>query len=175
MRIAGPMLVVLLAAMAGVSAARGRDRIAFGRSGVTQLGNDVNVAVVAREYRLDGPRLKAILNKDKDLGVDKNNRKLVYACSTIPANIGSTNGRRMHGEEDTQHDHNHHHVDTSLLGLPRVEGERGGRALLQLIQANLVDPAPGAVPVTTTGVPLLHSRPGAARKVYLDFDGHTTR
>lgn len=183
MTVARQLLVAVLAVVIVAIAAKPRDDIAFGKNGATHLGTDNSIAALAREYKLDGPSLKKLLNKDKDLGVDKKNKKLVYACSTLPPNITvgvrstrSTRGRHLHEDVDSDHDHHHDHASLfKSLDLPGAEESGAGRQLLQLIQASLVDPTPSQLPVTTTGVPLLHSRPGAARKIYLDFDGHTTR
>jgi hypothetical protein len=103
----------------------------------------------------------------------------------VAANIST--GRKLladnHGghSHDSHHHHQHHHTGLGRKMLTEdlplaVPGEGAMRAsnqrtLLQLVQANLDDPT--SYPANAAGLPLLHSRPGATRKIYLDFDGHT--
>jgi hypothetical protein len=182
MDVARQLLLAVVAVIVVSTAAKPRDEIAFGKNGTAHLGSAISA--FAREYKLDGPTLKKLLDKDRDLGVDKKNKKLVYACSTLPPNVSvnvrstrsTKHGRHLHEDSDSEHDHHHDHASLlKMLDLPSAGASGAGRHLLQLTQANLVDPTPSALPVTSTGVPLLHSRPGAQRKIYLDFDGHTTR
>jgi hypothetical protein len=154
---------------------------------------------VARAYRLgNGTKLRKLLNKDKSLGVDKRNgNKLVYACrALVPRNSSSgpgtgrelmaggrwDGGRRQQQQQQHHHHHHRHHrhqhqhqAELRNRRLLPEFGSSGGRWLQQLVQADLGDPPPSSYNLTETGVPLLHSRPAATRKIFLDFDGHTTR
>jgi hypothetical protein len=84
-----------------------------------------------------------------------------------------------HGHEGEEHGHQHHTRKLLLQGgeLPAADPlEAPGRALLQQSAASLVmqDPALASLQLGPTGVPVLHSRPSATRKIFMDFDGHTT-
>ena len=94
-----------------------------------------------------------------------------------------------HGHSHHGHGHDHHHhgmgrrMLTSELPLldPGHERRRAAnqRALLQLdeqqalVTATMPDPT--SYPTNAAGLPLLHSRESATRKIFLDFDGHTAR
>jgi hypothetical protein len=144
---------------------------------------------VARAYRLgSGNKLRQLLKRDKALGVDKHNGyKLVYACRALVArnsSAGPGTGRELMGGGHWHGSHHQHHQLHHRLEhqgelrarrlLPQV-GNAGGRRLQQLVQADLEDPLPSSYNLTASGVPLLHSRPAATRKIHLDFDGHTAR
>ncbi len=125
----------------------------------------------------------------QDFGWDWRSNKLAYSCSTMVAPKASASTRRLMSEEEQHghgHGHSHHHYghghghghghglgNRRLQGLPQAEPLGAHqRALLQLVQGNLDDPT--TYPTNaTTGLPLLHSRPTATRKIFLDFDGHT--
>jgi hypothetical protein len=129
---------------------------------------------------------------DKALRWDKLNGKLMYACGALAApstrDVYGAGQRLLRAEGlgggggGGRHSHSHSHGNGNGPGsgrLPREEagsgGGGGGRRLQQLVQADLSDPAPGSYNTSASGVLLLHSRPSATRKIYLDFDGHTTR
>ncbi len=57
---------------------------------------------------------------------------------------------------------------------PRVQQE-GEELLPSLGMLPASQPDPTNFDTSASGVPLLHSRPAATRKIFLDFDGHTTR
>ena len=124
--------------------------VAFGAEAVARLGTDI--AAVAQAYGKEPEQLTRLLLSDKNLKVDQGN-SLVYACSrpqpstSVVADIAA----------DASNNHHHHHH----------------RKLAQY-NADAADPLPSTLAQSSTGVPLLHSRPSATRKIYLDFDGHTT-
>lgn len=67
-------------------------------------------------------------------------------------------------------DHEHHeqheqHEQHKHQGSPR-------RRLQQDLAPAMPDPAPSSLPQAASGLPLLHSRPAASHKIFLDFDGH---
>jgi hypothetical protein len=131
----------------------------------------------------NGGELKALLLKDKDLGIDKRSGRLAYACSglvptnaTAAAAAAGKRGRHLLNDQDG-HDHghhHHHHHHNGGMGRESLDLQLAGsnRQLLELVQANLADPT--SYPTTSMGLPLLHSRNDATRKIFLDFDGHTT-
>jgi hypothetical protein len=127
----------------------------------------------------NGGELKALLLKDKDLGIDKRSNRLAYACSgLVPTNAtaaAAAAGKRGRHLLDDQGGHHHHHHHDGGLGRKPLDLPLAGsssRQLLELVQANLADPT--SYPTTSMGLPLLHSRRDATRKIFLDFDGHTT-
>lgn len=86
-------------------------------------------------------------------------------------------GEHEHSHEHS-HEHGHSHGLPRRLGLPaadsKLELSLPGRQLQQLWPAQLADPVITSATLSASGVPLLHSRPAATRKIFLDFDGHTT-
>jgi hypothetical protein len=110
----------------------------------------------------------------QDLGVDTKTAKLIFSCHTLAANSSAkapVAGRHL--LDDGHHHHHHDHdIGRKMLGLPLAEPlSAHQRSLLQLVQANLADPT--RYPNNSMTLPLLHSRPTATRKIFLDFDGHT--
>jgi hypothetical protein len=112
-------------------------------------------------------KLRELLLQDKDLGVDKANKRLVYACSGMVA--ADDQGRRhLLGSHQHEHDHQDHHSHGHSHGLPRklaglpmanssLDGVAlAGRSLQQLRSAELADPDPATLGASTSGVPLLH-------------------
>ena len=118
-----------------------------GNAAVARLG--VQLPVVARNYGMSSEKLTNTLATDPDLLVD-GNLDLVYKCSMLDVSDAPLNGGSV-----PDHHHHHHH-----------------RKLAQ-VNAEASDPAIGTLQNSSTGVPLLHSRPGANLVIYLDFDGHT--
>jgi hypothetical protein len=104
-----------------------------------------DISAVARAYGKQPEQLTRLLLKDDSLKVDEGKR-LLYACP----------GRNSDGAGGKHRHHHRHH-----------------RKLAQF-NADAADPLPATLAQSATGVPLLHSRPTATRKMYLDFDGHTT-
>ena len=120
-----------------------------GAAAVARLGADI--AAVAKAYGKQPDQLTRLLLKDKTLKVDKGKR-LFYECERGSRAAAGTAAAAGGGN----HHHHHHH-----------------RKLAQW-NADAADPLPNNLPQSATGVPLVHSRPAATRKLYLDFDGHTT-
>jgi hypothetical protein len=196
-------LALLLALLACAHCKKAKDDLAFGPDATTHLGG--SMATIARQYKLkDDKELRGIFDKDKELGVDKVSNKLVYSCGTLVApntsDVYSGQRRRLssaagdHGSHHRHHHHLHHahgHKGSSsgqlrsrkvlpealepLHDAASAGGASSGRRLLQLVRADLDDPLPSSYDTSASGVPLLHSRPAATRKIFLDFDGHTTR
>jgi hypothetical protein len=195
-------LALLLALLACAHGKKARDDLAFGPDAATHLGS--NMANIAKQYKLkDDKALREIFDKDKELGVDKQSYKLIYSCGTLVApNTSDAYGgqRRLlssgaRGGGRGGHHHRHHHAHghqggsvgqlrarkvlpealSDPLGVASAGGSGSSRRLQQLVRADLGDPSPSSFSTSASGVPLLHSRPAATRKIYLDFDGHTTR
>ena len=117
---------------------------ASGAEAVRRIGDDV--AAVAQSYGKTPEALTELLLKDSDLRVDES-KQLFYRCTyDTPLSAAADSGKH----------HHHHHRKLSQYNV------------------DLTDPLPGSLAQSTSGVPLLHSRASATRKIYLDFDGHTT-
>jgi hypothetical protein len=108
----------------------------------------MELPAVAQRNGMSADELTGILETDPDLLVDPN-LDLVYKCNLL---------EDLSADEDTANHHHHHH--------------HHHRKLAQ-VNAEAPDPAIGTLVNSNTGVPLLHSRPGANLRIYLDFDGHT--
>ena len=169
----------------GIAAAQSRP----GPEAVSMLSS-AQVASLARDYNFpSSAALLQVLRSDRDLHVSMQSLKLAYRCASL---VPKAQARRRgllesssqelelghsHDEEHQQHrqhqhahQHAHQHGGHHLLDpLPAQALERPQRRLLQPGVVNVItDPKPRGA----SGVPLLHSRPKAARKIYLDFDGH---
>lgn len=95
--------------------------------------------------------LAKTLDIDADLGVDVDNDMLIYACS----------GMEVEAPNDSQPlGHHHHHHHRHLMG--------GGEIASGWMPHNQ------DASITKDQAFSLHSRPNATRKIFLDFDGHTT-
>ena len=105
-----------------------------------------NIAEVARNAGVGVAELMHMLN-DHDIGFDKKSQRLIYACEGMAVPDGTTPP-----------------APASANGaLPAAAGAVAGTA------------APGAAdPVDLTLAFKLHSRPGAPRRLVLDFDGYVT-
>ncbi len=124
-----------------------------------------------------------MLRQDKDLKLHKTSKKLAYACSGLVFDPSQAR-RRLLGEHEHSHGHSHSHEHGHSHGLPRrlrlpaadskLELSLPGRQLQQLWPAQLADPVITSANLSASGVPLLYSRRSATRKIFLDFDGHTT-
>jgi hypothetical protein len=128
---------------------------ASGAEAVAKLGNDL--PAVAAAYERSAEDLTRMFSEDKDLFVDSSNR-LLYACSEILP--PTTDSAAAEDAAIVGHHHHHHHHHRRKLAQVDVEND---------------DPLPGDLRQSASGVPLLHSRESSRKKIYLDFDGHTTR
>ena len=94
----------------------------------------------------------------------------------IPESDDATGRLLLGHDHDHRDDHKHddHNHGGETLGLPEAKPFTAHqRALLQLGQATQADPTNYAK--NAAGLPLLSSRPGSTRKIFLDFDGHRFR
>ena len=191
-----------LLALAGValpracSDATGADDIAFGSAAIKAM----DVSALARGFNLTATQLLGMLDAEKgELGVHKDSQSLVYACKSLMVkepkrrsllaagddhelhlghgNNHHSNHHGVHVGSGHRHLHGHsHHLQDARRALPRAQDVGGPqRQLLQVIRSDWDDPLPSRLPASASGVPLLHSRPKATRKIFLDFDGHNTR
>jgi hypothetical protein len=126
--------------------------VASGAEAVALLGEDISI--IAQAYGKQPDELSRLLLTDESLKLDEGKR-LLYQCAR------HSSGAVVDIAADAGHHHHHHHH------------HRHHRKLAQH-NADGADPLPNSLPQSATGVPLLHSRPTATRKIYLDFDGHTT-
>jgi hypothetical protein len=126
--------------------------IASGAEAIRRLGDDL--AEVAAAYDRTAEELASLLATDPDLYIDRNNM-LFYMCQLAPPDQISAPEAAA---EDANIGHHHHHH----------------RKLQQSTNADAADPLASTLPQSASGVPILHSRPTSGKKIYLDFDGHTT-
>ncbi len=71
-----------------------------------------------------------------------------------------------HDPKHAAHKQHEQHEEHEHQGSPR-------RRLQQDLAPAMPDPAPSSLPQAASGLPLLHSRPAASHKIFLDFDGHS--
>jgi hypothetical protein len=135
----------------------GRTVLPSGSEAVARLAQTGHLEAVATAHGKTASELAELLYLDKDLKLT-NRSQLVYVCT------GLFPVTPQHGavDEVAAQDHTHHH-----------NHHRHYRKLAQ-VNADEADPPPSSLTLSATGVPLLHSRSSAAKKIYLDFDGHTT-
>ncbi len=156
-----------------------RDGVAHGAAAAAALG--ARLAQVSSFYGFpSGSSLRELLLADPDLGVDEANDLLLYACSSgeaytdpgahprpphaAAAAAAGQGGRRLAQQlqQPGERQHTHQHTHTQR------------RRLAQDYAAHLPDPTPATAPLAPSGLPLLHSRCSATRKLLLDFDGCNT-
>jgi hypothetical protein len=178
-------LVLASALAAGKVDRKARENMAFGEAALSHIGA-ANLNAKAQQYKLkSGKHLEDFFKKDKDLAIDTVSSQLAYACSALVAdNVSDASGRRLLHDHDHGHGHGHYHsrhwheqLSSRLGAAGEARGglERSRRRLNHFLHVDELDPLPFELNLTETGVPILHSRPAATRKIYLDFDGHTTR
>jgi hypothetical protein len=198
----GLALLLAHAALAEVAGTRIASMMP-GALAVTMM-SPAQISRMAIEYNFSTPaKLLTLLRKDRDLHISPA-LKLAYKCASLTVRATARRSLQQedgeegqqhelahehehehelaHEHEHSEHEHHHHHDSRKLLqsGVlpaadPRQPLEQPGRGLQQAA-ANLVlqDPAMGSLTLGPSGVPILHSRPSATRKIYLDFDGHKT-
>lgn len=169
------------------------ENMRFGASAIARLGADISTA--AKRYKLDtGGKLRSLMINDLDLAVDTISSNLVFACSgglpdvlDDPIAAGRMLRADMHGHHHRHdhHEHEHQHGGSQSHGhsLPRrlhaallekhdvSTAAAPHRALQQALPATSPDPPQASLPLSAAGVPLLHSRPAATRKIFIAFGG----
>jgi len=125
--------------------------VAAGAQAVAHLVETQQLAAVAEAYGTTAHVLTELLQTDTDLKLDTGSNNLFYKCT------GLASVKRSSERDSSLSDHNHHH------------------RRLREVNVEAADPLPSTLALTTTGVPILHSRSSSKRKIYLDFDGHTTK
>jgi hypothetical protein len=170
--------------------------ISSGAAAVAKLSN--KLSAVAAAYDRTPQHLTHTLLSDKDLLLDANS-KLLYKCTGLQLlddddrndddGDGCDDDDRNDDEslakpaelaqaEDVYSDHHdhHHHRHHHHHHLHRHHRHHHHHHRRKLAQHNveLADPQASNLNQSATGVPLVHSRTSAKRKIFLDFDGHTT-
>ena len=128
--------------------------VASGVEAVLKL--DAHLPEVAAAYGRTAEDLVQLFATDKDLYIDAD-KKLFYACNMLPPQPAAAEGGGAADDASLGH-HHHHHLHHRKLQY----------------NADAPDPVASSLPQSATGVPLVHSRPSSTKKIYLDFDGHTT-
>ena len=123
--------------------------ITSGVEAIAYLAQRNELAEVAQAYGKSTSELAQLLDNNKDLKLATGSNKLLYACTGLALDDKSL--------ETVRAGHHHHHH----------------RKLAEVI-TEAADPLPSDLNLTASGVPILHSRSSATRKIYLDFDGHVT-
>lgn len=124
--------------------------ITSGAEAVAYLTQRNELAEVAQAYGQSTSELAHLLRNNKDLKLATGSNKLLYACTGLAFDDSL--------ETITAGFHHHHHHHRKLAEL----------------NTEIDDPLPSDLKLTVSGVPILHSRSSATRKIYLDFDGHVT-
>jgi hypothetical protein len=128
-----------------------------GNEALARLG--ASLPAVAQRYGQEPEELARLLQIDDDLMVDGDNN-LMFSCSGMSVkddddDDDDVDDDGVNDETGNRHHHHHHHH----------------RKLAQ-VNADQPDPDVATLPLTASGVPILHSRISSLIKIYLDFDGH---
>jgi hypothetical protein len=126
--------------------------VASGVEAIAYLAQKNELAEVAQAYGKTSIELAELLERNRDLKLATGTNQLFYACTGLAVNETSEN------QDAVMAGHHHHHHHRRLAD----------------VDTEAADPLPSSLQFTASGVPILHSRSSATRKIYLDFDGHVT-
>jgi hypothetical protein len=129
--------------------------VTSGAEAVAHLSKTQALADVAQAYGTSAQALAEVLYRDGDLKLSTSSQKLIYKCTGL-AEAAAVQSTATSGSGDGPHQQHQH------------------RRKLEEVAVEAADPLPSTLAATATGVPILHSRSSAKRKIYLDFDGHVT-
>jgi hypothetical protein len=126
--------------------------VASGVEAIAYLATRNELAEVAKAYGKTSTQLAELLEQNKDLKLATRTNQLFYTCTGLAVN------ETYEKQDAVMAGHHHHHHHRKLAN----------------VDTEAADPLPSSLQLTASGVPILHSRSSATRKIYLDFDGHVT-